>query len=322
MSRKLLVALAVVLLSLPAVLSAQTTGPAPDAKLKPEDNVALIGTRTCNGIDFYSQAKEIAIGQSLSAQILKQSRVVTDPEVNEYINRLAQNIVRNSDAKIPFQVHVLQDDTIDAFALPGGFFFVNTGLILALNEEDELAGVMGHEITHVICHHAMRNATKADLMQIATIPIIMATPGVGQLGVEEGANIAIPLKYMSFSRANEAQADYFGIQYLWKAGYDPNGLVRAFEILEEADKEKPGLMARAFADHPQTPDRIAASKKEIATILPPRPEYIVTTSEFNQVQARLRALLDTGKEKGVKVPQAPNSVAPPPPPAGPPIIKH
>lgn len=293
-------------------------------KLKSEDNVALIGHRDVGkGLDFYSRQKEIDLGRSLEQQVLQDSKVITDPVVNEYINRLAQNLVRNSDATVPFTVHVLQDDTINAFALPGGFFFVNSGLILNCNEEDELAGAMAHEIAHVAARHATRNATKAELMQIAAIPaVIVAGPGLGGLAAEEGANVAIPMQYEKYSRGAEQEADWLGVQYLWKAGYDPQGLARAFEILESDEKEKPGLISSWFLSHPQTPDRIALTEKEIATIIPPRPEYVVTTSDFSVVQARLRALIKSKVETGVKLPGAPAGAAPAPKPTGPPVIKH
>lgn len=293
-------------------------------KLKAEDNVYLIGKRDVSGgINFYSQSKEFALGQQLAAEVMQNSTVITDPVVNEYINRLAQNLVRNSDAKVPFTVHVLQDDTVNAFALPGGFFFVNSGVILACNEEDELAGVMAHEIAHVAARHGTRNATKGDLMQILTIPaMIAAGPGLAGLGAEEAASAVIPLQMERFSRGDEQEADWLGIQYLWKAGYDPQALPQAFELLEQDEKQKPGVISRLFSSHPQTPDRIALSEKEIATIIPPRPEYKVTTSDFAAVQARLRALLKSKVEAGVTVPGggSPAATQAPPVPAGPPEI--
>ncbi len=294
-------------------------------KLKALDNVALIGHRDVGkGLDFYSQKKEIALGQQMAAQVLKNSRVITDPVVNEYINRVAQNLVRNSDAKVPFTVHVLQDDTVNAFALPGGFFFVNSGLILAAHDEDQMAGAMAHEIAHVAARHGTKNATKAELMQLLAIPaIIAAGPGFGGLGAEEAANIAIPAEYEHFSRGDEEEADWLGTQYLWKAGYDPQGLPQMFEILEAEQQQRPGLVARFFASHPETSQRIAVTEREIATILPLRPAYVITTSDFKMVQARLRAIIKSQIEQGVRVPGGlPPAAAELPKAAGPPIIKH
>jgi predicted Zn-dependent protease len=294
-------------------------------KLKSEDNVALIGHRNVGkGLDFYSQQKEIALGQSLAQQVMRNSKVITDPVVNEYINRVAQNLVRNSDAKVAFTVHVLQDDTVNAFALPGGFFFVNSGLILAAHDEDQMAGAMAHEIAHVAARHATRTATKAELMQLLAIPaIIAAGPGFGGLGAEEAANVALPAEYEHFSRGDEEEADWLGTQYLWKAGYDPQGMAQMFEILEAEEQQRPGLVARFFASHPETNQRIALTEKEIATILPLRPEYVITTSDFNTVQARLRAIIKSQIEQGVKVPGGlPPAAGELPKAAGPPIIKH
>lgn len=293
-------------------------------KLKAEDNVALIGHRDVGkGLDFYSQQKEIALGQGLAQQVMEQSKVITDPEVNEYINRLAQNLVRNSDAKVPFTVHVLQDDSINAFALPGGFFFVNSGIILACKEEDELAGAMAHEIAHVAARHGTRNASKAELMQLLTIPaVIVAGPGLAGIGAQEAASAIVPLQFERFSRGAEQEADWLGTQYLWKAGYDPNGMTRAFEIIESDEKQKPGLVSRLFSSHPQTPDRIALTEKEISTILPPKPDYIVTTSDFQRMQARLRALIKSKVETGVSVPGGVPRPVTVPKVDGPPVIKH
>ncbi len=276
-------------------------------KLKAWDNVALIGHRNVgNGLDFYSEQKALALGQQLAQQVMQNSKVITDPEVNEYVNRLAQNLVRNSDAKVPFHVHVLQDDTINAFALPGGYFFVNTGLILAVKEEDELAGPMAHEIAHVACRHMTRNATKGELMSLLTIPAeILAGPslgGFGGLATEVGASAIVPLQMERFSRGDEEQADWLGTQYLWKAGYDPYGMARAFELIEAEEKQKPGLISRMYASHPETTNRIAVTEREIQTILPLRASYVVTTSDFNRIQARLRALIKSKVETGVTVP--------------------
>jgi predicted Zn-dependent protease len=192
---------------------------------------------------------------------------------------------------VPFTIKVIDSDEINAFALPGGFFYVNTGLILRADEEAELAGVMGHEIAHVAARHGTRNATKGEIAQFATIPLILLGPGGwAGYGLYEGLNLAIPLGFLKFSRDNEREADYLGLQYMYKAGYDPQSFVTFFEKLEAMEKKKPGTLAKAFASHPQTPDRIAQSQEEIGRILPARPEYTVTTSEFDDVKARLASL--------------------------------
>lgn len=266
-----------------------------------KDDVDAIGNRKIGGMDWYSIEKEIRIGKEYAMQIEQSMRMVQDPVVNEYINRIGQNLVRNSDAKVPFTIKVVDDDSVNAFALPGGFFYVNTGLILAADEEAELAGVMAHEIAHVAARHATRGATRAELANLLSIPLIFVGGGIGY-AAQELAGIGLPMTFLKFSRGFEAEADYLGLQYMYKAGYDPNAFVAFFEKLEAQEKKKPGTLAKAFSTHPQTPDRIKKSQEEIATILPPRDQYIVTTSEFDQVKARLATIenrhrLDDLKDK-------------------------
>jgi len=211
---------------------------------------------------------------------------VTDPVVTEYVNRVGQNLVRNSDAKVPFTIKVIDSDEINAFALPGGFFYVNSGLLLNADEEAELAGVMAHETAHVCAHHAAREMTRLNYTQLGMIPLIFIGGWTGY-GIYEAANIGVPITFMKFSREFEAQADYLGVQYMYRAGYDPQAFITFFEKVQALEKRKPGTVAKVFADHPQTPERIIHSQEEIARILPARDEYTVTTSEFDDVKARL-----------------------------------
>lgn len=265
---------------------------AKDQKIKHDggkDDVDAIGNRKIGGMDWYSIEKEIRIGKEYAMQIEQSMKMVKDPVVNEYINRIGQNLVRNSDAKVPFTIKVVDSDEVNAFALPGGFFYVNTGLILAADEEAELAGVMAHEIAHVAARHATRGATRAELANFLSIPLIFVGGGIGY-AAREVAGIGLPMTFLKFSRGFEAEADYLGLQYMYKAGYDPNAFVAFFEKLQAQEKKKPGTLAKAFSTHPQTPDRIQKSQEEIAKILPARDQYIVTTSEFDQVKARLAAL--------------------------------
>jgi len=215
--------------------------------------------------------------------------VINDPVVSEYINRLGQNLVRNSDSQVPFTIKVIDSDDINAFALPGGFFYVNSGLILAADEEAELAGVMAHEIAHVAACHAARENTRGNLAQLMTIPLIFLGGPIGYAGYE-AASFAVPMTFLKFSRGFEAQADYLGVEYMYKAGYDPQAFVSFFEKIQAQEKKKPGTISKAFSTHPQTPDRIENSQKEIASILPAKGEYTVTTSEFDEVKARLAAI--------------------------------
>jgi len=197
--------------------------------------------------------------------------------------------VRNSDAQVPFTIKVIDSDDINAFALPGGFFYVNSGLILAAEEEAELAGVMAHEIAHVAACHAARENTRGSLMQMATIPLIFVGGGVGYAAYE-AAGLAVPLTFMHFSRGFETEADYLGLQYMYKSGYDPQAFLSFFEKVQAQEKKKPGTLAKAFSTHPQTPDRIEKSQQEIEHILAARAQYVVSTSEFDDVKSRLAAI--------------------------------
>jgi beta-barrel assembly-enhancing protease len=268
-------------------------GEALDPHIKPgsEDDVAAIGTRNIGGRglgNWYSTDWEIRTGKQYSMEIEKSAHMVTDPVVVEYVNRVGQNIVKNSDCKVPFTIKVIDSDEINAMALPGGFFYVNSGLIMAADEEAELAGVMAHETAHVCAHHAARQMTKMNYAQIGSIPLIIFTQGSWTgYGIYEAAQLAVPISFLQFSRMDEAEADWLGVQYMYKSGYDPQAFVQFFEKLDALEKHKPGTLAKVFADHPQTPDRIMHSEEEIATILPARPDYVVTTSEFDDVKARL-----------------------------------
>ena len=284
--RRLLLLRSSVSLALSLLLAVPYTAfPKDDQKKDPD----AIGDRNVSGkVNFYSLEKEIALGKQLAQQVERQSKIINDPVVSEYVNRIGQNLVRNSDAKVPFTIKVIEDPTVNAFALPGGFFFVQSGLILKADTEAELAGVMAHEIAHVAARHGTRNATKADIAQLATIPLIFMGGGIAY-GIYEASGFLVPMAFLKFSRDEEAEADYLGIQYAYKTGYDPTALVDFFEKIESMEKRKPGTVAKAFSTHPPTDNRIIKSQKEIAA-LKPKPEYVVTTSEFNDVKARLAML--------------------------------
>jgi len=261
------------------------------------DDVDAIGNRNVSGhVNFYSLEKEIALGKQLAQEVERSSKLIDDPVVTEYVNRVGQNLVRNSDAKVPFTIKVIDSDEVNAFALPGGFFYVNSGLILRAQEEAELAGVMAHEISHVTARHGTRQATKGEIAQLASIPLLIFGP-VGWAGyaLYEGLNIAIPLSFLKFSRDDEREADYLGLQYMYKAGYDPNAYVTFFERIQADEKRRPGTIPKVFSTHPPTPERIERTQKEIARILPAKQEYIVTTSEFDSVKTRLRNVMFSKK---------------------------
>jgi predicted Zn-dependent protease len=258
-----------------------------------KDDVDAVGNRNVGctrGMgNWYTVEGQVARGRVYAQQIESQIKLINDPVVTEYVNRVGQNLVRNSDAQVPFTIKVIDSDTINAMALPGGFFYVNSGLILAADEEAEMAGVMAHEIAHVAACHYGREMTRANLLQMASIPLIFVGGVIGYAGYE-ASGLAIPMTFLKFSRGFEAEADYLGVEYMYRAGYDPSAFVSFFEKVQAMEKKKPGTLSKAFDTHPQTPDRIEKTQEEIRKILPSKPQYVVTTSEFDEVKARLASI--------------------------------
>jgi len=273
------------LLIMVLILTATMPFSADDKKQKKNSDIENIGNRNINkrSINFISIEKEIALGREMAAQIERDAKLIQDPAVNEYVNRVGQNIVRNSDAKVPFTIKVIESDEVNAFALPGGFFYVNTGLILAADDEAELAAVMAHEIAHVAARHGTENASKAQIVDLASIPLILLGGGLG-LGLRQAAGFLIPMQFLQFSRKAETEADYLGVQYLYKTGYDPSAAVTFFEKLQAKEKAKPGTMSKLFSTHPPTADRVVKTKDTLEQILPGEEQYVVTTSEFLKIK--------------------------------------
>jgi beta-barrel assembly-enhancing protease len=274
------------------------------------NDLNAIGDRNvgCNrGLgNWYTLDAQIRMGQEFARQVEQTAHVITDPVVNEYVNRLGQNLVRNSDTKVPFTIKILDVEEPNAFALPGGYMFVNAGTLLLADDESELAGVMAHEIAHVAACHAARGATRGTLAQLAMIPVIIMTGGIAGIGVNQAANFGIPAVFSKFGRNFEAQADYLGVQYAYKAGYDPNGMINFFEKLQALEKRRPGFAMKLYGDHPQTPDRIAKSQQEIGAILPPREQYVVDTLDFQQAKKRLALIMKHRLKKDEKDQQKPD----------------
>jgi len=259
-------------------------------KLPTKKDPEKIGDRNVgSGVNMYSIEKEIAMGKRYAQEIEQQAKLVEDPVISEYVNRLGQNLVRNSDVKIPVSIKVIDSDEVNAFALPGGFFYVNTGLLLRAETEAELAGVMAHEIAHIAARHGTRQQTRGQIINFASIPLIFVGGWAGY-GIRQAASILVPMRFLKFSRAFEKEADLLGLQYLYKAGYDPTAFVDFFEKLQAAEKRKPGTMAKIFSSHPPTGGRIEFAQKNIQEILDSKPEYVVTTSEFNKVKSRLELM--------------------------------
>lgn len=261
----------------------------PKERLDDKDNPLLIGKRDLNkgSINFYSLEKEVALGRQLAMEVDQQSKLITDPFINEFVNRITQNLVLNSDAKVPFTVKVIDDEVVNAFALPGGFLYVYRGLIEAADNEAEIAGVMAHEIAHVTARHGVEQASKGTLVNYASIPLIFLG-GIGGYAIQQAAGLAIPLGFLKFSRGAEREADRLGAQYMWAAGYDPQALATFFEKLQAKDKKKPGTLSKLFSTHPYTGDRITAVN-ELVSKFPDRGEYQLSTSEFKDVKNRVIA---------------------------------
>ena len=261
--------------------------------LSTNEDPAMIGKRNING-GFVGKIsggteKEVRMGREAAAEVDRQAKFVDDPIITEYVNRVGQNIVLHSDAKVPFTIKVIDSDEVNAFALPGGFFYVNKGLLLAADNEAELAGVMAHEIAHVAARHAVENQAKASLLEYAALGASIFLGGIPGLIYQNTAGIGLLGIFMKFSRGAEEEADKLGVQYMYAAGYDPSAMATMFEKLEAKNKKKPGFISRAFASHPAPPDR-RASALALAARFPDHEEYVISSSEFQRVKNRLLRL--------------------------------
>src|SRR5262245_36766794 len=266
--------------------------------LDDKNNPALIGKRDINKgtIQFYSLEREVAIGRQLAAEVDRTSKIINDPLVTEYVNRIAQNLVLHSDSKVPFTIKVIDSEVVNAFALPGGFLYVNRGLLEAAENEAEVAGVIAHEIAHVAARHGVEQASKGELINYLSIPLIFMG-GIGGYAIRQGLGLAVPLTFLKFSRGAEKEADRLGAQYMWASGYDPNALISFFEKLQAKDKKKPGTLSKLFSTHPMTGDRITEVQSLIGQF-PDRGEYQISTSEFSLVKTRVTSLSGTARASG------------------------
>lgn len=270
--------------------------------LEEHENPELIGKRNINKhqINFYSIDKEVGVGRQFALEVDRSAKLVEDPIIVEYINKVGQNLVLHSDAKVPFTIKVVDADEVNAFALPGGFFYVNKGLILAADNEAELAGPMAHEIAHVAARHGVEQASKGEIVNWSTLPLIFIG-GWGGFGARQAASIFIPVGFLKFSRNAEYEADVLGVQYLWATGYDPHAMATFFEKLQSQEKKKPGTINKIFSTHPVVGERIDRVNSLIARF-PERSEYTINTSEFQQVKNRLISITNaraTGGRGGV-----------------------
>jgi len=277
-------------------------------------DVENIGNRRISGGRVYkilpniiSLEKEIQLGRELAVEFEQTAMLIQDRVVSEYIDRLTQNIVKHSDAKLPFHVKVVDTEEVNAFAFPGGYFYVNSGLILEADNESELVGVIAHEISHIIARHASARMSKSQYLEIAAIPAMIFGGYWAQMALQNGFGLAVNLELLGVTRESEREADQLGVQYAWNAGYDPNGFVTFFEKLAAEEREKPSRLAGWFRTHPSTEDRIMASMNE-QRFLPEKDSYIINTSEFDRIKARLLSVQKarmSDEERDINEPKRP-----------------
>jgi predicted Zn-dependent protease len=268
------------------------------ARDKKKDPTEIGDRNVSKGLNFYTLDQEMALGKQLAIEVEKQAKIVDDPIVSEYLNRLGQNLARNSDVTFPVTFKLIEGDEINAFTLPGGYVFVNTGLLMLSANEAELASAIAHELGHAAARHATRQASRNRLASVGTIPLAILGGPAAQLAM----NAAMPMAFLKFSREFETEADLLGIQYLWKSGYDPTASIDLFEALESTEKRQPGSVSKLFRTHPLTPDRIEKTQKNIDMLLPSRAEYVLNTSEYEDIRARVEGLSKQPPE-GSKLPQ-------------------
>jgi predicted Zn-dependent protease len=239
------------------------------------------------GVNLYTIPQEIALGRQMAAEVEKQAHLAGDPIISEYVNRLGQNLALWAGAPFPVSVKMIQSDEINAFTLPGGFVYVNSAVMKMADNEAELASVIAHEIGHAAARHATRQATRGQVARFASIPLSILIPGWGGFAARQTANAATPVVSFHFSRAFETEADLLGVRYLAEAGYDPNASIDMFERIESTERRKPGAVSKLFLSHPPTSDRIVRTQAEIGKLKGDSDRYILNTSEFEAVRARL-----------------------------------
>ena len=251
----------------------------------------LIGPRARRDtIDLYALEKEHELGRRLARDVEANSKLIVDPAIDEYVNRLGQRIVLHSDAQVPFTIKVIESNDINAFALPGGYLYVDSGLILAADNEAELAALMAHEVAHVAARHDSRMARQK---RIWTLMTYCSGPAGGPV------KLAGYLWSMKLRRRAEREADFLGLEYQYATGYDPLAFVEFFERLHREQNEKDNFIAKALVTHPMTEDRIRRAEQELSTLLPPRDESVVDTSDFREVKSRLADIMrGAGKSEG------------------------
>ncbi len=255
-------------------------------------DVDRIGDRGIGkGINFFSLKRERALGESMSSDLDAHLHLVRDPDLNAYVNRVVQNLVLHSDAQVPFTVKIVKNDEVNAFSLPGGFLYVNTGLIAASPDEATFAGILAHEVAHVAARHATRTLTRQMLFRMASVPMMFLTGGAA-IAINNAAGVVVPISNMKFSRDSEREADLLAIEYAYSAGYDPGAFVQFFETLQSRQKHKvPKVFGLMLSSHPMNEDRIKRAQAVITTMLPEKSDYIIDTSDFRAAKVRLSEVI-------------------------------
>jgi beta-barrel assembly-enhancing protease len=261
-------------------------------KKNPKDDPNKIGSRdiTKGALDLYSRQHEMEMGREMAQQVERFVSIDDDPQLTGYLQNLTDRIVRHSDSQVPMRVEVIESNEVNAFALPGGYLFIDTGLIMQTRSEAELAGVIAHEVAHVAARHATRELTDVEIWNWMSLPLLLFG-GPVEFTIQESLNVAAPVTFMEFSRRDERQADSLGLQYLYKSGYDPQAFVSFFERAKQMEKDPSELIPRGFSSHPLTKDRVKAAERQIQKNLPPLAQYVVDTSEYEQTRRRLEEFL-------------------------------
>jgi predicted Zn-dependent protease len=239
-----------------------------------------------------SQVKEVEMGTTYSQQIAKQLPLITDPEVVRYINVLGDSLASVTDDRgLQWHFSVVDSREVNAFAVPGGFVYVNRGLIERAQSMSQVAGVIGHEIGHVTKRHSIKQMQKAQGANIGMSLGCILTRVCGSGLATSGMNVLAGGAFAKFSRNDEVEADEEGVRTVIKAGIDPNGIPEMFRILLDERKAHPGSTEAFFATHPLEEDRIAASRALIATYPPSRLEGLTRDSQnFHAFKDRLASL--------------------------------
>jgi len=278
--------------------SCAVASPLPQTKKRSQSDADInaIGHRQIDRDEnFYSLDKEKRLGAVLAEEVERSSRLLNDPAVTEYIDKVAQNVAKNSDARLPIVVRVIDSDVANSFTLPGGYQYINRGLLLRLENEAELASALARGIAHTALRSATNEATKGELMQLSTIPLILLGP-VGSSS--NGVPLTVPVAQLKARRDAESDADYFGVQYLYKTGYDPKCFVSFVQRTWGSGIAPTTKTAKVFNTYPPLDERLATLQSEISKILLPRDRATVPTSEFDASLERLRAQ----KSEGLKTP--------------------